>query len=301
MLRLVARLTLALATFALSGPAVAPAVKAGPIVYVTTDEAHLGTVDLGSGQYTDIGVTKAGNQPVTFRGITFVGGTLFGAGSPGTGGGLYTIDPANGKSTLVGNFNASAIVGLASNSQGRLYAVSAGNLVDGKLYAVNSGTGALTPIGTGLMLPNGYLASRGGLAFGAQDNLFLTSYDVSGRLGERLYRVDPANGSGTAVGGADPDIPALRGLVFAGDTLYAFRTNDDNTIETVNTTNGMLTAQRAVTGLGGRDYIVAATAAAPEPASITLLAVGALGLLGYAWRRRRRTGGERGTPGGAGG
>jgi hypothetical protein len=40
--------------------------------------------------------------------------------------------------------------------------------------------------------------------------------------------------------------------------------------------------------LDGIQLAPAATAAAPEPASLTLLATGALGLLGYGWRRRKQ-------------
>jgi hypothetical protein len=34
-------------------------------------------------------------------------------------------------------------------------------------------------------------------------------------------------------------------------------------------------------------FAPAAATAAPEPASLTLLGIGALGLLGYGWRKRK--------------
>jgi hypothetical protein len=55
-----------------------------------------------------------------------------------------------------------------------------------------------------------------------------------------------------------------------------------------------LTAQSTIALTGTADTTnysatVSAVAVIPEPASLTLLATGALGLLGYAWRRRKAT------------
>jgi probable HAF family extracellular repeat protein len=40
-------------------------------------------------------------------------------------------------------------------------------------------------------------------------------------------------------------------------------------------------------------FLPTPTAAAPEPTSVALLSLGALGLAGHAWRKRRRAAGDR--------
>jgi hypothetical protein len=62
----------------------------------------------------------------------------------------------------------------------------------------------------------------------------------------------------------------------------------DGTSEVITFTGASPTSGPHLNGLELRDLGPAAPTAVPEPASLTLLGIGALGLLGYGWRKRKQ-------------
>jgi hypothetical protein len=87
------------------------------------------------------------------------------------------------------------------------------------------------------------------------------------------------------------------GLTSTGDTAAGFALGDSPFIfghPRVTLNNGGLDANAPISNSSGVGYYgfakltVGPTSAAPEPASLALLGIGAVGLLGYGWRQRRR-------------
>lgn len=76
-----------------------------------------------------------------------------------------------------------------------------------------------------------------------------------------------SNTSGTNAVGTPPGNNGNMYISFNGDTTFSGTFKDDTSA-----------------GIAGTDSI-----ATPEPSTITLLGIGAVGLVGYGWRRRRRS------------
>ena len=188
------------------------------------------------------------------------------------GGGLWTLNINSGQSTLIGQTGIRSPVSLAVNSTtGAMYVLTVNGLYNPPyLYSVDPATGAAVRVGqTGV-------ASRG-LAFSPVGELF-----AFGDLGT-LYRVNPATGQVSGVGGSGNPVPirgdihedatftrsgelfacSYQGIVYQTDPV----TGDGRMIGYTHLADGML-------GL----------IEVPEPATAWLVALGTLGVLG---RRRQ--------------
>jgi hypothetical protein len=202
---------------------------------------------------------------------------------------LYTINPSTGAATLVGALGVAVAEGdLAFDpATGQLYVANA--LTD-QLLRVNTTTGAATVVGnfgtpgrdvSGMTFTNG-------TAYGLALN------DANP---DTIVTINTTTGAATTVGQTGTSLGVLAalthdsssGLNYMGGPLSNFGTNTE--LYTVNLTTGAATPVTAITGvtfsLSGLAPIPAVTSV-PEPASVIPLLTGALGLLGYGWRRRRQ-------------
>jgi hypothetical protein len=100
-----------------------------------------------------------------------------------------------------------------------------------------------------------------------------------------LYRIDPATGRATLVAPTDLNLNAA---VVVNGTTYAFN-DGTGQIVTLDLTTGRTGVVSTFSPQA--DFIVVGAALAPavvpEPATVTLIAVGVVGIVGGGWRRRR--------------
>jgi hypothetical protein len=285
-------LSLALSAFAASA-------SAGSSVYVENG-FQFGTVDLGSGAFNPIG-------PGTPEGVTALA-----AGPNGSlltlsfSGNLESINPANGAVAIVGatglgdcSLLTSPCGPTAANTIAALGGKIYGTDYQNKLYAVNPLTGATTAIGlTGMPgitfvplsdNPDGSFNIFDEAFFPANGKLYATfdtgtvdtaTFSVTPVIAANLYQIDPATGLATLIGPTDFGLSA--GVEVNG-TTYAFSAPLREVV-----TLDLATGKTAfVSDLDPAVGIVTGASPTPEPAS---LALAAIGMIGFAVSRRRRSG-----------
>lgn len=247
-------------------------------VYVAGGNNEFGTLDLTTGAFQQLGVLTipVGDQ---MFGMGFSSnGILYGIDSGGASTSftahLWRIDPTNAVATDLGDTGQFSIGATVYGNT--VYALDSSN--NAVLYTVNPSNLNTTVIGT-----TGF-AGDGLIAFDPSGRLFAGENSFPG---DNLYLVNPTTAASTFVG--DMNDIMFTGI-FVGSTLYAF-SPDNSTIYTIDTTTGASTPVGTYT-LPNGDFIFASAyfpgpaVATPEPASLTLLLLGGLGLAGYARRRR---------------
>ena len=236
--------------------------------------------------------------------------TLYGTGDDGSN--LYTTNSLNGASTLVGSFGFSATYSVAFSPSNVLYSIvdfynssalakvntttggatlvgSATNIPelmaiifapDGTLYAASWGTNDLYTINT----TTGVATVVGSLGFGGVMDL---AFDPNGNLyalSDSLYKINLSTGAGSLITGlADGCLMGLS--IDPSDRFLATDYCTSNSpLYQINTSNGSLTSL-GNTGISSPMGLTYQSTAVPEPAGISVLGVG---LIGLCFARRRR-------------
>jgi hypothetical protein len=236
-----------------------------------------------------IGTGPALDRPFQMQ---FFGGTLYVAegGVPnGNTTAVYAIDANGNRTTVAGNNGSSnnlfaeGLAGLALSSKGTIYASEATG--PHNIYQVGPGTA--TPLTSAVVAPQG-------LAFGANGQLLAVSGSPSNPL---IASIDPTTGNATTLSdnngtGAGTPFGDLRGITVGNGSIYVTDVSN-NEIFTVNPSTGdrlVLSGNGAGgTTFGGLTYGIAiypsVSPVVPEPSSLVLLAMGAVGLVLYTHRR----------------
>jgi hypothetical protein len=230
-----------------------------------------GSLDLGTGAFTQIGGTHDG----AYAGLgNLADGTLVAVDGLNN---FVRIDRTTGAVTTVGptgiNVNVSA-----SLLTGEQFAIDNVN----RLYRINPDTGAATLVGpTGLP---GISLSDFATALAGDTTTLYYIFEQGGPppVASTLYRLDLTTGLATAVG--PTGTTHLEGGGFADGTFYAYSGfNVTHRIFTIDRATGAATAGPNYSQ-GFRVFGSNQGVAVPEPSAFTLFT---LGLLGYGWRRRR--------------
>lgn len=231
---------------------------------------NLVKLDLGTGSLTTVGAT---GFPV-IRSLAFSSsGALFGIDQLGAQ--LLSIDPGTGATAVVGPLGSgtAGIGGLVFDAAGTLYYADEFNE---NLYTVNTATGAASLVGSMGQSVTGLAFRADGTLFGYADNPDNT-----------LVTINKLTGLATTVGAiglVSPD----GGIAFddAGQLWAVFQSGQYGI---VNQATGAVALNGSFAGvqLSALDIQLQPAAGVPEPTSIGLVALSALGLLSHRRRRRR--------------
>jgi hypothetical protein len=193
-----------------------------PLVYVVTapvdlagTTAQFGTVDLATGVFHQIGADTPEPQVNLVPGLH---GDLL---SVTFSGDLESINPADGKTSVIGATGLDGLTNDLAELDGKLYLTDLSN----NLYSVNPATGAATLIGpTGMPgVPTGDLFDES--FYGVRGKLYAT-FDVlagccsTALIDPELYVIDPETGAATLVG---PTILNGSASVEVDGTFYLFK------------------------------------------------------------------------------
>lgn len=239
---------------------------------------------------------------------------------------LYQVNTSTGAATLVGATGTSHVTGLAFNPlTGDLYGHRSDifDSGDSQLLQINVNTGASTLIGTtGIQVPDMAFSSNGTLyawgefepTFSFSDNLYTIdtstavatlvgfsnigtsntglAFDQNGALwvksGDQLYSVNAVTGVGTF----DKTLSENPNNALAFDennTAYSVLRSDGNSfLVSVDLSTGVVTTIGDM-GVSGISALAFAPVAAnvPEPASMAIWGIGALGCAIAGYRRRK--------------
>lgn len=207
-------------------------VRADNLAYMGTVAGEFGTINLNTGVYSILG-----NSGQTLAGMAVTNGQIY-ASSYHTTGKLFTVNPANGSLSLVGNTNSMVYDDFGSTTSG-LYAIG----IDAALYSIDASTGAETFIG-----PTG-------LSFGSWRSLSTNSNTLYFANGPKLYTINRNTGAATLVGNmGGPQIGALleeAGQLFGGTDSPTLR------VATLDTTTGLATTGPSLSGSSSPFYAIA--------------------------------------------
>jgi streptogramin lyase len=225
-------------------------------------------------------------------GIAFASdGTLYVLGASGTGM-LYKVNPTTGSETLVGSTGLTVIEGdiAIDPTTGVIYGAYYFPGGSGRnLITINPTTGAGSVV---FALPSNSDVSA--LAFDSSGNLFAIDSST-----DRILQLNKTTGAVLSSVALSVPLGVVAGMAFdpATGVLYAADGNvgGTNNLYTVNTTTGAMTLVGPVgipfnptTNVGGLSGLAFSPSAVPEPSTLTMFGVGALGLVGAAVRRRKR-------------
>jgi hypothetical protein len=231
--------------------------KADNVAYMGTSTGQFGTVDLNTGQFNLLGSTG-----LTLAGLASLNGTLYGTSYNTGAGTLYSINPANGNLTTIGNSTVN--YDLFGCTATQLYALDA----NFNLYYVSPVTGEATLIGATGVTPGGDSALSANAA-----GLYLSN-------GADFYSVNTTTGAATLIGVTGGAL--LSAMVGEGGVLYGGEASPNAEVDTINTATGIATASAAITGGATTVYGLAPypLSAAPEPSTLGLLGAAAVFCLG---------------------
>jgi len=258
----------------------------GNIIYSAYFAGQIRMVNPAVGISSDTLVATVGGRPVDLA-LTPDGNSVLATNQ--ITGQIDKIDLTHPGSTPTAFGNGQYTGGIAFDTSGRLFAVSNNQIV--QLNPTNLTT---------VIASSGPLTGLDGLAFDPfTGKLFAASRTVNGVSGrEGFYELSLSPGSflqaNLITSSSFPTTFDVDGLEPDGKGhLYLADEGRDQKIYQYDLTTGQLTAlSGALPGLDDLAPLAGAGApptTTPEPASLTLLIVGAVGTLGYAWRRRKQT------------